>query len=101
VGIWARAPYLHNGSVPDLLGVLDPSQRPTRWKRVGSELDGYDTDRVGFRYEAVDTAPDPSTRDGRLVYDTTREGMGNGGHRYGEALTDAERSDLLEYLRGL
>jgi hypothetical protein len=100
-GVWARAPYFHNGSVPDLLGVLDPAERPTRWKRAGNELLDYDTDRVGFRYEAVDTAPDPDTREGRLVYDTTRAGMGNGGHRYGEELTFAERSDLLEYLRGL
>jgi hypothetical protein len=100
-GVWARAPYFHNGSVPDLLGVLELAERPTRWKRAGSELSDYDTDRVGFRYETVDTAPDPNTREGRLVYDTTRAGMGNGGHRYGEKLTDAERSDLLEYLRGL
>ena len=103
VGIWARAPYFHNGSVPDLMGVLDPSRRPTRWRRVGSggELADYDVDRVGFRYEEVSTAPDPNTREGRQVYDTTREGMGNAGHTFGAPLTDAQRSDLLEYLRSL
>ena len=100
-GVWARAPYLHNGSVPDLRGVIDPAERPARWKRTGTDSDGYDAERVGFRHEAVGTAPDPDTREGRLVYDTTRPGMGNAGHRFGEALTDAERSDLLEYLRGL
>jgi hypothetical protein len=101
VGIWARAPYFHNGSVPDLAGVLDPTRRPTRWRRLGSELEHYDLDRVGLRYDEVAAPPDPNTREGRLVYDTTREGMGNGGHPYGAPLGEAERSDLLEYLRGL
>ena len=103
VGIWARAPYFHNGSVPDLMAVLDPTKRPTRWRRVGTggELSDYDVERVGFRYEEVSTPSDPSTREGRLVYDTTREGMSNAGHTFGASLTDVERSDLLEYLRGL
>jgi hypothetical protein len=102
VGIWARAPYFHNGSVPDLMGVLDPTQRPARWRRIGGERDGYDAERVGFRYEVVSEAPaNPGSREGRLVYDTAREGMSNGGHAFGASLTDAERSDLLEYLRSL
>lgn len=101
IGIWARAPYFHNGSVPDLLGVLDSRQRPTRWMRTGSELADYDIARVGFRFTPVDNPSDPNTRAGRLVYDTTREGMGNEGHTYGDFLTDPERSDLLEYLRSL
>jgi len=101
VGIWARAPYFHNGSVPDLMGVLDPTQRPAMWRRV--ELDGSDYDplRIGLRYEAVSSSPDPNTRDGRLVYDTSREGMGNRGHDFGAVLSNDERSDLLEYLLGL
>jgi hypothetical protein len=101
VGIWARAPYFHNGSVPDLIGVLDPSKRPARWRRLGSELEHYDVERVGLRYDEVSTPGDPDTREGRLVYDTTREGMGNGGHPFGAPLSEADRSDLLEYLRGL
>jgi hypothetical protein len=83
------------------MGVVDPGQRPVRWRRLGSELEHYDAERAGLRYEEPSTAPDPSTREGRLVYDTTREGMSNGGHLYGAALSEAERSDLLEYLRGL
>jgi hypothetical protein len=101
-GIWARAPYFHNGSVPDLLGVLDPTVRPARWRRLGGEADGYDPERVGFRYEEVAEPPErPDSVEGRRVYDTGREGLGGGGHDFGAALTDAERSDLLEYLRGL
>lgn len=101
VGVWARPPYFHNGSVPDLIGVLDPSKRPTRWRRLGSEREHYDVERVGLRYEEASVAADPNTREGRLVYDTTRDGMSNVGHAIGAPLSEAERSDLLEYLRGL
>ncbi|HKU38646.1 MAG TPA: hypothetical protein VJR89_10880 [Polyangiales bacterium] len=101
VGIWARAPYFHNGSVPTLLGVLDPRQRPTRWRRLGSELADFDGDRVGLRYDEPNEAADPNTLQGRRVYDTTREGMSNAGHVYGATLSAAERADLLEYLRSL
>ena len=101
VGIWALAPYFHNGSVPDLIGVLAPTERPAMWRRV--ELDGsdYDPVRVGLRYEAVTSSPDPNTRDGRLVYDTAREGMSNGGHDFAASLSAEQRVDLLEYLRSL
>lgn len=100
-GIWARAPYFHNGSVPDLVGVLDPSQRPVRWRRTGSSASDYDASRVGWRYEEVASSPPADTRAGRAVYDTTRPGMSNAGHTYGSALGEAERADLLEYLRTL
>jgi hypothetical protein len=101
VGIWARAPYFHNGSVPNLAGVLDPTQRPALWRRT--ELDGsdYDPVRVGLRHELVSESPDPSTREGRLVYDTAREGMGNDGHDFAASLSADQRDDLLEYLRSL
>lgn len=47
------------------------------------------------------SSADRNTRDGRLVYDTTREGMGNGGHDFAAALSAEQRADLLEYLRSL
>jgi hypothetical protein len=101
VGIWARAPYFHNGSVPDLVGVLDPSERPPIWRRIEREGSDYDPARVGLRYELVSSAPDPNTRDGRLVYDTGREGMSNRGHDFAASLSAEQRADLLEYLRSL
>lgn len=101
VGIWARAPYFHNGSVPDLTGVLDPTQRPAAWRRVERDGTDYDPMRVGLSYEVPSSSPDPNTRDGRLVYDTTREGMGNGGHDFAGALSAVQRAELLEYLRSL
>ena len=100
-GVWARAPFFHNGSVPTLAAVLDPSLRPAVWRRVEVDGSDYDPEHIGLRYEVVASAPDPSTREGRLVYDTSREGMGNEGHDFGAALSQDERTDLLEYLLSL
>jgi mono/diheme cytochrome c family protein len=43
-GVWATAPYFHNGSVPTLWHVLHPAERPTVWRRTPT---GYDDTRVG------------------------------------------------------
>lgn len=96
VGVWASAPYFHNGSVPDLLGVLDSSQRPERWARTGDGESDYDPERVGWRFDPV-SAP----VDSRRGFDTTKPGLSNAGHTFGDGLSSEERSDLLEYLRGL
>ncbi len=38
-GVWASPPYFHNGSVPTLWHVLNPSERPTVWRRTAEEID--------------------------------------------------------------
>jgi hypothetical protein len=90
-GIWARAPYLHNGSVPDLWSLLQPpANRPTAFNR-GCDL--YDTKNVGFT-----CAGTPA--DGAIFrLDTTVPGNGNQGHLYGTNLTDADKWSLIEYLK--
>jgi mono/diheme cytochrome c family protein len=104
-GIWATAPYLHNGSVPSLAALLDSSQRPTYWKRRASDGEGNDFDGsiVGWAWDAVDhgqdAEPDAATR--RRIYDTTKPGYGNGGHTFGDALARDDRAALLEYLKTL
>lgn len=100
-GVWAGAPYLHNGSVPTLAALLDPALRPARWRRVGGELEGYDPEAVGLRFEEVAGPADPDSLEGRRVYDTARPGLSNAGHDYGAELTVSERADLLAYLRTL
>jgi mono/diheme cytochrome c family protein len=95
-GIWLRAPYLHNGSVPTLEDLLKPaSQRPTQFWR------GYDVyDRTGTGFVA--TGPD-AQRQG-WQYDTSVVGNGNGGHEgeaYGSTLSDADKRALVEYLKTL
>jgi mono/diheme cytochrome c family protein len=90
-GLWLRAPYLHNGSVPDLAALLEPAAaRPTLFY---TGFDVYDYQRVGF----VTQGPDAQRAGWR--FDTTVRGNGNGGHEYGTGLSAGEKAALLEYLK--
>jgi hypothetical protein len=91
-GVWARAPYLHNGSVPSLRDLLEPVEnRPKIFYRG---YDVYDPQRVGF-------ISDVSSKAGRefFKYDTGLTGNGNGGHVYGTSLSPADKDALIEYLK--
>jgi mono/diheme cytochrome c family protein len=103
-GIWATAPYLHNGSVPTLALLLKSSDRPKRFRRPPStDFAHYDQAGVGWKYETVDAPPPPGLppTQARYIFDTARFGLGNGGHTFGDKLSDAERSDVIEYLKTL
>lgn len=93
-GIWATAPYLHNGSVPTLEALLNSTERPVYWQR-DLKHPQYDYNNVGWQYTAKD-APG-----GKKVYNTTLPGYGNYGHTFGDALNDAARKALIEYLKTL
>ena len=93
-GVWATAPYLHNGSVPDLASLLDSTTRPDQWGRDFSSST-YDLERVGWPWVSAPADGDP------WVYDTTLAGYANTGHTYGDALDAAERAALIEYLKTL
>jgi hypothetical protein len=91
-GIWVRAPYLHNGSVPTLRALLDPPERrPSVFYRG---YDVFDPVNVGF-------VSSVQAERGRAFfrYDTAIPGNGNGGHVYGVALTDDEKAAVVEYLK--
>ena len=91
-GIWLRAPYLHNGSVPTLRALLDPpDQRPKVFYR-GNDL--FDQQDVGF----VSTEKSSGGRS-FFLYDTTLPGNGNGGHTYGTQLPQADKQAIVEYLK--
>ncbi|HUI25800.1 MAG TPA: c-type cytochrome, partial [Candidatus Kryptonia bacterium] len=101
-GLWLRAPYLHNGSVPTLRDLLEPSaNRPKSFYR-GDDV--YDPRRVGFR---SDVAEEPGHHYFRFdaVDPTTGEpvpGNGNFGHEgapYGTELPAADKDALVEYLK--
>jgi hypothetical protein len=100
-GIWAVAPYLHNGSVPNLVSLLDNRLRPRFWRPLASQ--GYDPEAMGWRHEVLDAGKDgtadPAAR--IRIIDTTRQGYSNGGHLFGDALEPADRRALLEYLKTL
>jgi hypothetical protein len=92
-GVWATAPYLHNGSVPSLRDLLEPVEnRPKQFWR-GSDL--YDPVKVGF----VTDSPDVQ-RTGTF-YDTARPGNSNAGHSYGTTLPPESKRALLEYMKTL
>ena len=101
-GIWASAPYFHNGAVPTIYGVLTPESRPKYFRRTEAPK-GYDTARLGFTIEVLDGPPPgglaPEAR--RRIVDTTRPGLSNTGHAFGASLTEKEKLQVLEYLKTL
>lgn len=101
-GIWATAPYFHNASVPTLELVLNSSARPTYWRRVDFDSTNYDQAALGWPYEALEFGQDAAPlADRKYIYDTTIYAHGNGGHPFGDALSEGERAALLEYLKTL
>lgn len=99
-GVWASAPYLHNGSVPTLWHMLHPDQRPLIWKRT---VDGYDQDKVGLEVQTFERTPATiKTRvELREYFDTRGFGKSAAGHDYPAALTEDEKRAVLEYLKTL
>lgn len=93
-GIWATAPYLHNGSIPTLTALLDSRLRPDYWER-DYEQDTYDLAAMGWPYEIR------SSGKGRYTYDTQLTGYGNEGHTFGDSLSGPDRRALIEYLKTL
>jgi hypothetical protein len=93
-GIWAVAPYLHNGSVPTLADLLKPaSERPASFK-VGR---AYDIENVGLAKEQ------PGLNSTYTADDCAKRGSGNSrcGHEFGVKLAPDEKKALLEYLKSL
>ena len=94
-GIWLRAPYLHNGSVPTLRDLLEPAAgRPPVFYRG---YDVYDPVNVGF----VASVPEEGARK-YFKYDVKVPGNGNKGHegkRFGTELSTGEKEALTEYLK--
>ncbi len=86
--IWATAPYLHNGSVPNLWELLKTeADRVTSFK-MGSR--SFDPINVGY-----------VTSEGGFTFDTSLEGNLNSGHKWGTELTDDEKWALVEYVKSL
>jgi hypothetical protein len=94
-GVWATAPYLHNGSVPSLYQLLLPARDRRKTFTVGSRQ--FDPKNVGFRTDA----PGFYRFQTRNEEDAQVAGNSNEGHEYGQELTDEERWQLVEYLKSL
>jgi Cytochrome c len=92
-GIWLRAPYLHNGSVPSLRDLLKRvADRPKVFYRG---YDVYDPENVGFVTQG------PEAQRIGTKYDVSERASGNQGHEHGVNLTGAEKDALIEYLKTL
>lgn len=90
-GVWATAPYLHNGSVPDLNTLLKSSSRPAYWTRTFDATD-YNYTNVGWNYTSLTSAT-------TTCYNTDLLGYSNSGHTFGDHLSDSDRMKLIEYLK--
>jgi mono/diheme cytochrome c family protein len=101
-GVWATAPYLHNGSVPTLLGIISPATRPTFWSRdytdyiIDEAAGGLTYIAEAFGHQDILSA----ARRGE-VYDTTLLGYSNAGHDFGAHLSIDEARQIVEYLKTL
>jgi len=98
-GIWATAPYLHNGSIPNLYELLSPASERSRQFYVTREFDPI---KVGINI-SVGISSD-------YLLDTRLEGNSNAGHSFengsgpgiiGRALSPDERFALIEYLKSI
>ena len=92
-GLWLRAPYLHNGSVPFLTDLLENPEKRTQLFYRGYDV--YDPEKVGFVSEGAE-----AERVG-FKYDTHVPGNSNQGHLYGTNLTAEDKEALIEYLKSL
>lgn len=94
-GIWLRAPYLHNGSVPSLRDLLEPAAaRPKVFWR-GNDV--FDPVKVGFVSDSPEAGGKKFFR-----FDTAEAGNGNGGHEgvaYGTGLSPDDKAALVEFLK--
>lgn len=101
-GLWATAPYLHNGSVPTLWHLMHPEKRPTRFQYGGHSLD---LEKVGLKGELNEKGEYLYPKDAKpwaitSVFDSRETGRSNKGHvKEFESLTEDEKSRLLEYLK--
>ncbi|MBI2824983.1 MAG: cytochrome c [Planctomycetia bacterium] len=99
-GIWASAPYFHNGSVPTLWHIFHPDKRPTVWLRTE---DGYDHARVGLEVTEFADLPASAT-DGaerRRYFDTRIAGKSAAGHDFPDALDEDQKRAVIEYMKTL
>lgn len=93
-GVWAAAPYLHNGSVPTLADLLEPADKRPKAFKIGPN---YDIQKVGMAVEQTKFGDqtlhcDPNDRN---------SGDSNAGHEFGVSLSTKEKQALLEYLKTL
>ncbi|XXF81166.1 c-type cytochrome [Myxococcaceae bacterium GXIMD 01537] len=102
-GLWATAPYLHNGSVPTVEALLDSRKRPKFWRRASRGVEDIDAEALGWKYQELKHGK-AEEKDGdarKHLYDTTLPGYSNQGHTFGDDLSEEQRRAVIEYLKTL
>jgi hypothetical protein len=97
VGIWATAPFLHNGSVPTLYDLLKPAgERPVTFALGTRE---YDPVKLGYQSDASRFVLPPGAQ--AFTFDTRVAGNWNTGHewKFYPELTDEIRYEIIEFLK--
>ncbi|MGH7766416.1 MAG: cytochrome c [Candidatus Binatia bacterium] len=92
-GVWARAPYLHNGSVPSIRDLLEPPEKRPKVFYRGYNV--YDPENLGFVSQGREAEK------AGFKFDTHLDGNGNAGHLWGTQLSSEEKRSLIEYLKTL
>jgi hypothetical protein len=103
-GVWATAPYLHNASVPTVYHLLNSKSRPNVFTRsYRTDEAAYDREKLGWKVTPVtdEELAAMTAYEKRKVYDTRLPGRGNGGHTFGDDLSEEERLAVIEYLKSL
>jgi hypothetical protein len=104
-GIWATAPYLHNGSIPSVYTLLNSKARPKVFTRdFENKFINYNQKELGWSYQFKnnsDHLEGKEITEQRKWYDTSTPGRLNIGHTFGDDLSEQERSQVIEYLKTL
>lgn len=90
-GIWASAPYLHNGSVPTIYDLLQPVDKRPKTFVLGGRM--YDLKKLGYSNN--------SSLPSGFNFQVNTPGNSNSGHVFGTTLQDEEKWAIIEYLKGL
>ena len=110
-GVWATAPFLHNGAVPTLDDLLRPADERPRFVQLGT-LE-FDPVKVGIKQPDLPKDSYPPYRNGHFILDTSLPGNLNTGHAFGASangdkngvigphFNDEERAALIEFLKTL
>ncbi len=108
-GIWARWPYFHNNSAPNLCAVLTSgTKRPVTYVAGPAKDKKTDFDQNCVGYPEIDKAPTAWKKDKEFLYDSKKDGLSNKGHDEGiflkngkEVYSMKQKLELIEFLKTL
>ena len=108
VGIWARWPYLHNNSIPNLAELLKPAPLRAKAFYIGpakNRTTDFDQAAVGF---PLGSKTPRHWRTSSRLFDTRKPGLSNSGHDEGiflkdgaNLLTAEDKADVIVFLKTL